>query len=451
MGSGMRASDAFSWSMERDPSLRSTIIAIAWLEQSPDWNALCARIDEATHRVPAFRQCVVPGRRPWSRPSWTDDPRFDLGWHLRRVDAPTPHTPDTVMTIARNMLMAAFDPARPLWEFTLVEGLVGGRAALVMKLHHALTDGIGGIELAIHLFDLVRRPVADEPEVVVEPESVVEPAPRPTRWSAAVSALRHPVGVVADGVATVRSIARTVAPVSTTLSPTLVERSAIRELDSLEVRLDDLKRAAAAAQGSVNDGFIAAVAGGIARYHEHFGERVERLRVTLPISIRKPDDPPGGNRITLIRFPVPADSPDTASRIDAIERSCRAARNEPSLRYVEPIAAVLSRLPRVAVASMLKHVDFVATDIPGFESPIQLLGSRVERCVAFGPTIGTAANFALLSYDGNCSVGISVDGAAVANPALFTECIRVGFEDVLALGGAHEPVGTPLRVTPTGA
>jgi WS/DGAT/MGAT family acyltransferase len=442
MGSGMRASDAFSWSMERDPSLRSTIVAIAGLEHSPDWAELCARTDYATRMVPAFRQCVVPPGRPFARPSWIDDPRFDLSWHLRRVDAPAPHTPDTVLTIARNALMAAFDPARPLWEFTLVEGLEGGRAALVMKLHHALTDGIGGIELAMYLFD----PAGPVPEN--GPEVVVEPAPRRGLVARAASALRQPAGIVTDGVETVRSIARTVAPVNRTLSPLMVERSAIRRLDALELRLDDLKRAASAADGSVNDGFMAAVAGGVARYHERLGTFVDDLRVTLPISIRKPDDPPGGNRITLIRFLVPAAGPDTATRIRAIEQVCRRARNERSLRYVEPIAATLNLLPRVAVASILKHVDFLATDIPGFPGPIDLVGVRVERCVAYGPTVGTAVNCALLSYDGVCGIGVSVDSAAVEFPALLTECLREGFEDVLALGGVHEPVRLSMQSEP---
>jgi hypothetical protein len=190
---------------------------------------------------------------------------------------------------------------------------------------------------------------------------------------------------------------------------------------------------------------MAAVAGGIARYHERLGARVDQLRVTLPISIRKPGDPPGGNRITLIRFVVPAAGPDTAARVAAIERACQAARNERSLRYVEPIAATLNLLPRVAVASMLKHVDFVATDVPGFPSAIELLGARVERCLAYGPTIGAAVNCALMSYAGVCAIGISTDSAAVTDPALLTECLREGFEDVLALGGAHEAVARPLQ------
>ena len=149
----MRDSDAFSWYMERDPALRSTIVAIAWLDRSPMWEVLIDRIERASRAIPIFRMRLVEPPARLSTPRWAVDDGFDLTWHLRRVDAPTPHTPAAVLDIARVAATTAFDPAHPLWEFTLVEHLEDDRAALVMKLHHCLTDGIGGMELALRLFD----------------------------------------------------------------------------------------------------------------------------------------------------------------------------------------------------------------------------------------------------------------------------------------------------------
>ena len=158
MGVFMRDTDAFTWYMERDPILRSTVVAVAWLDASPDWDVLVAKLERATRLIPMLRQRVLepPGRL--ATPRWTVDDRFDLTWHLRRSTAPAPHTPDTVVAIARNAAMTAFDRSYPLWEFTLVEQLEGGRAALVMKLHHSLTDGIGAMQLALLLFDVERTP-----------------------------------------------------------------------------------------------------------------------------------------------------------------------------------------------------------------------------------------------------------------------------------------------------
>lgn len=163
MGVFMRDIDAFTWYMERDPLLRSTVVAVAWLAASPDWDVLVARLDQASRVVPSLRQRVLEPPARLSTPRWTVDDRFDLSWHLRRMDAPHPRTPDTVVAFARNAAMTAFDRSYPLWEFTLVERLDGGRAALVMKVHHALTDGVGAMQLAPLLFDVDAAPHADRP------------------------------------------------------------------------------------------------------------------------------------------------------------------------------------------------------------------------------------------------------------------------------------------------
>ena len=136
----------------------------------------------------------------------------------------------------------------------------------------------------------------------------------------------------------------------------------------------------------------------------------------MPISIRKADDPVGGNRITLIRFPVPVADRDPVRASGEMGDRCRSAREERSLPYTNAIAAGLNVLPPGVVGSMLKHVDFVASNVPGFPSRVYLAGAPVERYVAFGPTIGTSVNITLMSYAGTCSVGMNIDIAAVPDP-----------------------------------
>ncbi len=156
--SHIRETDAFTLSMERDPLLRSTIVAVALFDRSPDWDVLVDRIDRATRLCPTFRQCLKPAPLGLASPRWVTDPDFDLAFHLRRIEAPQPKGFETAIEFARTAGMAAFDPARPLWEFTLIDGLTGGQAALVMKLHHSLTDGIGGVQIAAHVVDLQPEP-----------------------------------------------------------------------------------------------------------------------------------------------------------------------------------------------------------------------------------------------------------------------------------------------------
>ena len=246
--------------------------------------------------------------------------------------------------------MAGFDLARPLWEWTLAEGLDGGQAALVLKIHHSLTDGIGGMQLATTLFDLEpaalnREPMPDAPKPeYMSTSAMIADAfdynfrrfyglARKHATSAfgdARNTVRHPVDTAAQAVDTLRSIARTVRPVTDTRSSLMTARKLGWHYDVLEVSLADLKRAAGAAGGTLNDAFVGGVAGGLRRYHERHAANCEELRVTLPISIRHEDDPIGGNRITLMRFTVPVGIVDPVKRMRAVHELTGDARNEPS-------------------------------------------------------------------------------------------------------------------------
>ncbi len=241
----MRPSDALIWHMERDPELRSTVVAVAWLESAPAWEDLARRTEWATRQVPSFRRrpVEVPGRL--STPRWTTDPHFEVAWHLRRVDVPAPHGRDEVLALAALAAMSGFDRTRPLWEFTLVEGLEGGRAAVIMKMHHSLTDGIGGVQLALALFDAEadgtrgRRPAARGATRRMGPGPPAGPggAGRPRRPAARrrpgggaaafrarpARVVRHPMGTGADVVETARSIGRTVRPLPAVLSPVMTD------------------------------------------------------------------------------------------------------------------------------------------------------------------------------------------------------------------------------------
>ncbi|MEP7113666.1 MAG: wax ester/triacylglycerol synthase domain-containing protein, partial [Ilumatobacteraceae bacterium] len=145
--SHLNASDALLWSMEKDPCLRSTIVAVSLLDRSPDWKRLHLRIAEACELIPRLRQHVVATPLRIGPPQWQLDEFFDIDFHLRRTIAPEVGDLRSVLDIAGLMAMSAFDKDRPLWEFTLVEGLTGGRAAFIQKVHHSITDGVGGVKL----------------------------------------------------------------------------------------------------------------------------------------------------------------------------------------------------------------------------------------------------------------------------------------------------------------
>jgi WS/DGAT/MGAT family acyltransferase len=445
--------DAFTFQLERDPLLRSTIVAVATFDRTPEWDLLNDRIERATRLAPIFRERLVPGLWHLSPPRWVPDPDFDLSWHVRRARVRTGGGFEAVLAFARNAGMAAFDHDRPLWEFTLLEGLPDGRAALVMKVHHALTDGIGGIQIAAHVVDLEREPPAlgamPNPPAGrrVGPfdaltDAAAFNADRAKRAvcdvlggvrSTVVGSLRRPIGTARDVTATASSIARFVRPITTTASPVMRARRLLWRYDALDIPLEPLHESARAAHCTLNDAFLAALAGGLSRYHEAHGAPTDGLRVTMPISIRTPDDPEGGNKITLTRFQVPIGIPDPAERMAAIGELCRDARADRAIPYSNVVAAALNLLPVAVTGGMLKHVDFLASNVPGFDRDVYVAGARLESFHAFGPTLGSAANITLMSYRATCHIGINTDAGAVPDVGLFLECLRHGFDEVLTL------------------
>jgi diacylglycerol O-acyltransferase / wax synthase len=450
MAEFLRSSDAFIWSIEGDARLRSTIVVLIVLDRPPDRQELTNRFELLSRTVPMFRQRVVPspGLAP---PRWELDREFDLAFHVRRVAAPAPGDLGALLEMARIAAMADFDRARPLWESTLIEGLADGGAAVLCKLNHALTDGVGAVEMAATLFDRTERY-----EECPIPMSAVPPAARPFSkyWeivsggigyaadalmaSLKVPALvangvRDPLGTVTGVYSTAASIWRTARPTRRPGSPIMLERHKSRQLAIHQVPKERLQRAGLIAGGSLNDAFIAAVTGGLRRYHEKHAAATGNLIVTMPISIRTPHDPPRGNRATLMRFEVPAGIADAAHRIRIIHELTSQARNEKSLSYTQFIAGALCLAPRWYVSSALRNVDFIASDVPGFAEQVYLAGAAVRMPYSFSPTLGAALNITLLTYVDTCALGINVDTGAIPDVDVFYDCLVAGFDEVLAL------------------
>ena len=248
-----------------------------------------------------------------------------------------------------------------------------------------------------------------------------------------VNGIRRPVETLSAVGSAVASVYRTVRPISQPGSPIMRDRGKIRRLAALNVSTDALHQAGAVAGGSLNDAFIAAITGGLRRYHEKHGKSVGDLSVSMPISLRTDDDPVGGNRVTLMRFDVPAAIIDPAQRIRGIHDRTNKMRSEKSLSYTQSIAGMLNLMPRWYIGSVLRHVDFVASDVPGIPIPVFLAGAAVRMQYAFAPTIGAALNVTLLSYVDTCAIGINMDTSAIPDPEVLYDCLVAGFDDVLAL------------------
>lgn len=433
------------WAIERDPVLRSTFLNITVLDRPPDMARLTRRIDETIGAFPRMRQRVRGATVPWERPAWIEDASFDLRYHLRHVALPPPGTMRSLLDLAGLWLEDAFDPVRPLWQLTVVEGLNDGRAALLAKMHHTITDGVGGLRLSSSFLDF--DPDGDSPVRVAVPAgpdssereggpSAVATAARLGRRAAGLARPDMLVRSAREVVDTVASVAR-----QSVGSPSGSElwrdrRSMGRRLDTVDLGLDDARRTAKALGGTVNDYFVTGVSGGAAAYHRALGHPVERLRVAMPVSTRV-DKSFGGNSFAPARVTVPVGDADPVSRFRQVHEALSAARSERALGMVDALASVILTLPPAVLTPIARQqvasVDLAASNLRGSPVELYMAGGRVEANYPMGPTAGVAFNATVLSYMDRLDMGLVVDVAAVEDPGLLRRCIE---EEFSALTGA---------------
>jgi WS/DGAT/MGAT family acyltransferase len=455
----MRDADALAWSIEKDPMLRSTILAVLILDRAPDRARLADRLERASRLVPRLRQRVVTN--PWSvaPPRWEVDPYFDLDYHFRWTRAAGSADIDQVLHAAEPIAMQGFDRDRPLWEMTVIEGLTEDRAAVIMKIHHAITDGVGAVKIGMVLFDLERLPAGPPPPMPAAP--AVHVFNRIERLGDAFGHERRrqlgmarrfpgvlrravtrvaadPAATLSDVGATVASAARMLRPATTPLSPVMTGRSLSMHFETLSVPLAETKAAAKRGGGKLNDAFVTAVARGMRYYHDKHGAEPEMLRMGMPINVRTAETADlAGNQWAPTRFPLPIRVDDPLEHLQVVRGVIGAQRREPAVGLVEPLASVLYRFPTTMLVglfgSMLKGVDFTTSNVPGVSFPLYFAGAALLAQFPLGPLSGAAANLTLLSYMDELHIGINSDLAAVPDPDVLHACLLDGFGDIATL------------------
>ena len=452
---------------ESHPSTRSAFLNLEILDQPADWGRLREAMDRASRVVIRMRQKVVVPPLPTTPPRWVVDPDFDLDYHLRRIALPAPGTLRQLLDLADVFLQSPLDTSRALWEALYVEGLEGGRAALLSKFSHAITDGLGGIALFEQVYDTERDPVPRPmPPVPVPrdltgtdllrdslrrlPSTAVTSGIRLLVRSAdqASRLVRDPGATVAEAAGFAASARRVLGPPPVAPSPLLRRRSLVSRTHVLEVPLTDLRAAAKAADGSVNDAYLAALSGGLGRYHEALGLPVSELPLALPVSLRTADDPAAGNRITGITIAAPVGEPDPAERIRLVREQVIARRGEPALDVLDRIAPVLSLLPDAALESVTARLtppDIQASNVPGYSQETFLAGARVDRQYGMGPLPRVAMMAVLISRAGICTVTFRYDTASFIAPDVLEKSLQLGFDEVIELGRPRRAPARPAR------
>ncbi|MEJ2867957.1 wax ester/triacylglycerol synthase domain-containing protein [Actinomycetospora sp. OC33-EN08] len=445
--------EALMWRVEANPRMRSTVVVVEILDRAPDWDRMVAATDWASRVVPRLRERIVAPFLGAGTPFWSVDPDFDLHYHLRRLRLHDGAGERDLFELAEQVAMTPLDPSRPLWEATVVGGLPDGGAALLFKLSHVLSDGMGIAQLLAGLHSRTRAPTPDKPQPAAPAAAPLGPGRALARQAATDLALlgsaargvlafaaTRPDRAVRDALGYIASAVRVLSPPPAAPLAVLADRSPSWRFRTLDVPFDELRAAGRAAGGSVNSAYVAALLGAFRRYSARCGDPLPPGRlmpVTMPVSVRREEHEAGGNHFAPARLSAPVGLVDPAARIADVHERVRAARAEPALESVEVVAPLLIRLPGAVVAraggSTTGANDLQASSIPGLQGEVYLAGARIRRSYPFAPLPGCAAMIAMITHGDACCVAANLDAAAITDLDGFAEDLAAGFDEVLDL------------------
>lgn len=435
------------WRAERHPVQSSTSTVIIDLDRTPDWKRLVAATDWGTGLVRRLRQRVVDPVVPTAAPTWADDPTFDLGYHLRRERV---FSREEMLAQAAQMALRPFDRSRPLWEGVLFEGMPEG-AAYVLKIHHALADPLGTVQLLSMLQSGKRTHTARKPlgEVTTEPGAdPVDLAVSGLRTDVAtlpevaLTAARNlglaasrPQSAIASALrygASVRRLLTQAAPPSPELSPRTGKMWTFLTLDA---PLEPLRTVARQGGGTLDDAAVALVLGGLRRYHARRDSALPEIPVGVRVSLDRADDL--GNRFAGALISGPLAIEDPVDRVAAVRGEVLSLHTERALQVLDAAAPVMNRMPAFVGASALRTAavpDAFVLTLPGPPRRRYMAGAEVQGMYVLGPLPGAALTVCLVTCGDTACIGVNVDASAVADLGGLAECLAEGVEEMVAAG-----------------
>jgi diacylglycerol O-acyltransferase / wax synthase len=433
-GDRLTAVDA-SFIAQEGPNAHMHVGAVMIIDGPPPaYDDLADHVRSRLHLVPRFRQKLAFPPIETGRPLWVDDPNFNLEYHVRDTALPAPGSEAQLRALAARVHSQALDRTKPLWEMWLVQGLEGDRFALITKTHHALVDGVSGVDLATVLFDLTPMPAAvDHPATPWSPRgtpSGLDMAARGVRGlialpfeaaSRALDAVSHPGDALhgtreaLEGLGEVVWAGLNPAPET----PLNVEIGPHRRLVWVRHELSDFKKVKDALGGTVNDVVLATVAGALQKWLRSRGVRTEglELRALVPVSIRgRNEQLELGNRIAAMRGPLPVYVEDPVARLQVVRHAMDGLKDSKQALGAEVLAGMQALAPPTvfAQASRLNFstrlFNLLVTNVPGPQVPLYVLGRELKDLfpVAFLPSKHALA-VAIMSYDGGMDFGLLGD------------------------------------------
>lgn len=425
---------------------------------APDYEHLVTHVSGRLDRLPRYRQVLRQVPLNLGMPAWQDDVHFNLEYHVRHTAVPHPGGDDELRRLAGRLLGHRLDMHRPLWEMWLIEGLEGGRFAILNKVHHAMVDGLSGQDIMEVLLD-------EAPEVPPTPESTWEPEPPPSTASvlagALVDAVRRPVARIGHLAADMGSPKDAVVAATAALAGTLrIGETLVHIEDHLMAQpgphrrwawadgdLGEVKRIKDALGGTVNDVILSAITNG---FREFLLNREPDLhpdafvRTMVPVSTRAPGGARGGNEVAVMFADMPVGLPDPADRYASIRAQLDAAKRSGTVQGTDALfdnavflpPALFAAAGRLAAITPQPAVATITTNVPGPQRQLYMLGRPLEKMLGYVPLgMNQLVTVAIVSYNGQICCGITADYDRIPDVEVLAAGIEHGLAELSALAG----------------
>ncbi len=456
----LSASDMSSLLAERGPIHVHVGGTIVLEGKPPAFEDLRRHVSERLALVPRFRQKVTKTPLGLSNPVWTDDPDFDIDWHVRHVALPSPGSDSQLRELVGRVMSQPLDFARPLWQLYLIEGLRGKRHAVISKTHHALVDGVSAVDVGTILLDPSKD--GTEMDLPVERWDPDEPSPELLLVRAASERVRSPLrraratarGALTMPRETATRVMRTaegfagLAAGGPSAPKTLLnsEIGRDRRVGFVASSLEEVKAARGSTEATVNDVILSVATGALQRTFERRGEPVPDALVALvPMSIRRPGEETDlGNRIATLMVALPMGERDPAARLATLHAETTRVKQGEQARaaslVIEATGFAPPTLNRVLAAAISRPLtwNLVISNVPGPQVPLYLLGRRVREIYPFVPLSpqGHALSVGIVSYDGGVFFGLAGDRAVMHDIDALAADVEVALGEQLAAASA---------------
>lgn len=444
----------------------------------PSYAEFLEHIEGRLSLVPRFRQKLRPVPLNQGRPVWVDDPHFNLEYHVRATALPPPGSEQQLKNLASRVFAQQLDRTKPLWEIWLVHGLERGddspvegtRFALLGKTHHALVDGVAGVDITAVLFDTqpepetppassrwIPRPEPTSAQLLGE--ALVERATQPAEIvRSARAALRAPRAVVrrsVEALTAVGALAKTgLAAPSTCLN---VDIGPHRRYDWVRTDLNELKAIKDRLGGTVNDVVLTIVTGALRRFFEHRGEDTTdlTLRAMVPVSVRREEEyGQTGNRVAAMMAPLPVYEEDPIERLNIVRETLGDLKKSGQAVGAQVLTQLTGFAPPTVLAqagrlqARQRFFNLVVTNVPGPQLPLYMLGRRLLDLFPLAPLAQRQALcIAVMSYDGKMNFGLLGDFDAMPDLEVVGQGIEESLAELRTAAGIRKPRRRTARRT----